>query len=43
MIGFISAVLGKTGTKMDIYGKFLSEDEKNKVCTIASVNLHEKV
>ncbi|XP_028390617.1 DNA excision repair protein ERCC-6-like 2 isoform X2 [Dendronephthya gigantea] len=31
VIGFISAVLGKTGTKMDIYGKFLSENDKNKV------------
>ncbi|CAB4015028.1 DNA excision repair ERCC-6-like 2 [Paramuricea clavata] len=28
VIGFISAVLGKTGTKLDIYGKFLSENDK---------------
>jgi hypothetical protein len=34
VIGLISAVLGKSGTKMDIYGKFLSEHDKNKVCMV---------
>lgn len=34
MIGFISAVLGKTGTKLDIYGKFLSENDKVRTITI---------
>lgn len=41
VIGFISAVLGKTGTKLDIYGKFLSENDKNKVCIIAVLNVIE--
>lgn len=31
VIGFISALLGKTGTKMDIYGKYLKKMSDEKV------------
>lgn len=33
VIGFISAVLGKTGTKFDIYGKYLQKTDCDKVST----------